>query len=60
MLTLWGGEGTSRLGMVHTESSIVLIYANYSAVARVYPAPHAPEPGYVLLVRRGGADYYRR
>ena len=25
VLTLWGGEGTSRLGMVHTESSIVLM-----------------------------------
>ena len=25
MLTLWGGEGTSRLGMVHSESSIVLM-----------------------------------
>ena len=42
MLTLWGGEGTSRLGMVHRESSIGLIYANYSAVARVYPAPTLP------------------
>ena len=25
MLTLWGGERTSRLGVVHTESSIVLM-----------------------------------
>ena len=25
VLTLWGGEGTNRLGMVHRESSIVLM-----------------------------------
>ena len=42
MLTLWGGERTSRLGVVHTESSIVLmvleVYRVRSRISSVWCA----------------------
>ena len=44
MLTLWGGEGTSRLGVVHIESSIVLmvleVYRVRSRISSVGALPN--------------------